>query len=277
MITTRTETDITYAFHSVAEFVAHSHASTRDGVSWCGGSLADIQRRAIYGDANAVPEIETLLDRFEHVTMPMTVARRRQSDVWGPRLHLADWLTESPTPFRRARPTLTESAPLRVFVSISCAAMLGTAELNARGAAIAALIETLQRVRPVELVLFHCCQQRATPRHTLTITVPVATAPIGLAQLAGVLCNVGLNRAIAMPWFDSTYLATRMTKPPTFVPVIGGDYASDHPDALNGFRRVLHTEPYDVIIPRSDMTSKIIRDPIAWLINELTRTMEYAQ
>ena len=128
-----------------------SHRKTIHHLSkWAGaetrGQFKDL---LLYGDPVKGEAIRKMINEFQ--LNIKTVGQRQQLDVAGSLPSIPHMLSGDPMHMRRRKPEAMNRGRLRMFVNIVVSAGISDRQLEARGAAVAALAYNLSTVRPVEL------------------------------------------------------------------------------------------------------------------------------
>lgn len=150
-----------------------------------------------------------------------------------------------------------DRAPIRIFVDIASSAAIDAATLRKRGACCVALLQILQRLRPVELYSY--CGTGASIRKGsydqdgVAITVRMQT-PLSVAEVGMMLCWAPVARGVCYA-------------------IAGIEAGFTHAWPFNEGQRqyesaqiMLRAEKTDLIIAGMDSYSDAYKDPVAWLL-----------
>jgi hypothetical protein len=170
--------------------------------AWAGGTYADAQRRAM-GEGN--PELGKLIERnlsAWNIDSLMSEGCSR----WEPSrvgvMPIVPNVVAGIPETMLSQHTVHEAArhPLTVMVDVGVSASVSAAEIAQWGAAVAALVLTLQRARPVELFISDSLGERSGK---VTATIPIiriGSAPFDPAQVGFALADVSLTRRLAFAY-----------------------------------------------------------------------------
>lgn len=171
----------------------HSRAACCAGRDWYGNKNYNTSVEQIRsGDLSGVAASDALMEKLE-LSAPLSHAWRIVHDVVGGVPNVPAFLAGQPLTMRRRERTVSEQAPLSIFVSLELSGGIDITTMRKRGAAILALVRRLSNLRPVEL--FVCCSigQMNVAAH---IICRVDTAPLDLARAAHVLTCPSATRGV---------------------------------------------------------------------------------
>lgn len=177
--------------------VEHSGDSARlDGerFSWFGGTPEELRDTLNTGEPEIAEKAESLFDEFLQAVMPETQGghRVRRRRVAGSTPNVPAAIAGRPDSMYRFE-RQGDCGPVRLFISMTCAAGVKREEMLERGIALSALIYALQTIRPVELYLVS--QARLSwARSEIATVVRIGTAPFDLQRVATAVSHLGWGR-----------------------------------------------------------------------------------
>jgi len=248
-------------FQSVEELVSAFKTLQSQGayVPFLDQRVDETVRKALEGDAALVPEAEKLMNLLES-SVPETLQPTWRSDVYGPVLSVPDYLTGIPTPFRRMHEAESESAPIKIFVGMMSSAGISARDLKTRGVTIAALVMKLQVIRPVDIVMFTEWGFDDISG-TYNIMCPLESRPLSLAHLVNVLADA---------YFFRQFMHTIAFKDGVRR---GGPWPINYTSKEYSAQRAktLSATSNDLVIPSTYTGDEIIRNPVKWINDNLTK------
>ncbi len=177
------------AFAVVAEGKANPH-SADEFTGYV--SFIEALELARMGDDALAARAAALIETMS-AEMPETRAVETVRGQYG-RVDIGAYLAGSESPMRRRKRTRTVSAPLSLYVDIGATWKAPAAELEARGAAVLALVLRLERERPVDLYAYFATHGE---RRKLYYTVRLESRPVSVAHAAFALAHPGMLRQLA--------------------------------------------------------------------------------
>jgi hypothetical protein len=117
---------------------------------WAGAETRDeLNSTMLFGDPVRGEKIRNMINDYQ--VNIRTVGPRQMLDVAGAMPSVPHMLGGDPMHMRRRKPETMNRGKIRLFVNVVVSAGISDSELQARGAAVAALAYNLSTVRPVEL------------------------------------------------------------------------------------------------------------------------------
>ena len=215
-------------------------------------------RRMIEGDLSLAAKSDALLAKFEHAEI--AAGRfQMQDDVIGALPNVPAFIAGQPLNMRNRRRVADERAPIKIVVDTGAASNIETHEIEARGAAILALVRVLSISRPVEL--WACVGLDADNRKNATWTfVQIDTAPLDLARAAFILTHPAALRRIfwACAMEHGYKAASPYGKQQEHGPFTRELIAPAFPDADDL-----------LVIPRARRADDSVTNPTAWLARQI--------
>lgn len=194
-------------FDSLTEMVrwiransAESHNMTQTKLKFYGRTTGEQALHfAQFGNDKNVAEAQRLMDQFS-AELALT-AYADEPTVAGCYPVVAEFLAGEPECMRLPQEVNADSAPLSVFVELTCSATIEPAAMRTRGVAILAAIMALSAVRPITLEVG--CVMGASRRasglngeRVSLVSVMLDTAPLDLATAAWMLSDVAAARRL---------------------------------------------------------------------------------
>lgn len=240
-----------------------------DRESWTGEKLADSLERTATGHTARVPEAERLLDAIEAEIEQS--APEWSNDVAGAFPDVPAFLAGAPECMRRRIQTISERAPVRVWVDVSSSAGISHDMLARRGvAALALAMQLIRQGRAVELLTFTSLDGQAGGQSC--IVVRMVTAPVDIASVAHCLTSSGFSRSLC---YGVARVANGFTGGWSDFYVHSGDWNK----RIAGARRTLAglAAPSDIILPApylDDINSEMFTAPAKWVSRMVTSVSE---
>ena len=233
----------------------------RGADEWSGGlEAAEAARRCHYGDLPRVAASDALLSRFERFSF-QSVRREWRDDICGQVPNVPAYLAGTPLSMRRRAKVESAAAPLAIVVDLTSSAMIGSKDLERRGAAILAIVRVLSARRPVELwagTITDADSRKNATAHFARIE----TAPLDLARAAFVLVSPAFPRQLC-------YGASRLDGFEGHWP-FGNDTTSRR--FLEDIIRPAMPHIGDFLaVPAAHQTDEIHKSPEAWMESTLAR------
>lgn len=156
--------------------------------------------------------IQALLDKVDDIELPESFRYRWSADVAGAYPSVPAYVAGHPLNMRSRKLTLTDTAPIRIFITTIIPAWCEGPVMSRRFAAIVALVMKLQLTRAVEL---HCVCSTSDgtsgdPADIQDILIP--STPISLAH-AGMVSHPAFTRCLQYA------LAIKLFGCPTNIPI----------------------------------------------------------
>lgn len=211
------------------------------------------------GDLSGVAASDEIMSRIEADSFLSPVWRNRL-DVVGDAPCVPAFLAGHPMNMRRRERVLTEQGPLTVLVSLELSAMIDTATMRKRGAAILALVRVLSNSRPVSL--YACCSVGGS-KYGAHVIVRIDTAPLDLARAAHVLTCPSVTRGLS-------YAVCRELAKNELGQEWYGHWAyNDHSTYLRVVRETLmgaiDPNAETILIPAAHVDDPSVKEPETWL------------
>lgn len=252
---------MTFKFESVSAFAKEMKDRGMNGIvegfsggrGWTGEEFLESREKAAKGDTSHVAEAERLLDKLN--LSIETISPQWVPSVAGMIPSVPDYLAGHPECMRTITDCQSEAAPMRIFVCTSSSAGVNWKDLQKRGIAVLAATMALCQSRPVEL---WTCTAMDGSDGTTNVMCRINSSPLRLSEACYALCSIG---------FDRNLTHTFGARANGFT----GDWSS-YGHTESGLRRMLDTDPNDLVIPPSFLTDDlIIKNPIAWVKQVLSR------
>jgi len=160
---------------------------------WTGETLEEALEFTQSGNPARVPEAERMLDQIEADMERMSP--EWINDVAGSVPDVPAFLAGSPECMRRRVQSISERAPVRVFVDVCSSASIDHELLTKRGvAALALVMQLIRQGRSVELYTFASLDGEIGGQYCPIIRQE--TAPIDIASVAHCLTSSGYSRTL---------------------------------------------------------------------------------
>lgn len=225
-----------------------------------GGETAeDTLRYARQGNAAIVPAAERLIDRLTAICGTERISW--QPDVCGAYPIVPEFLAGVPECMRRRVSVPDERAPINIHVSVSASAGVSAEQIEARGAAILALVLLLSRDRPISLNVLEIGRREDGADSVLS--VPINTTPLDVATAAWALSSAAFFRRLILGVHCAINPAA-------------SSFPSDHSTNRAGCMRRICTElggdpERDLLIDGVRVGDAMLNDPVAWVQEQLDR------
>lgn len=258
-------------FETATEMNAFNLNNPSGGGGW-GEANNETRRKFIEGDTSEVREAEDLIEKMNDV-LPETMRNEWHSDVFGPVVSVPDFLSNSPIPFKRERVAESSCAPVKIVASLTSSTGLSHEVLKQRGIAILALLMKIQLVRPVDLILY--CEMGIGRGNYTTglVTLKMESRPLNIGQALIGLANSNVARQIfyncirAEAEKHNTYMTGAW--PREF------SYNGQNVEYYESIKKEFGMEENDVYIPPTFLTDMIIKNPVAWLNENLQKLVHF--
>jgi hypothetical protein len=235
--------------------------------SWTGYESAEQARvSARRGRPEAVAAAQALLDQVDAAGI-QTYRPRWQADVMGALPDVPRYVAGAPDCMMRPDRRESESAPIKVFVSVCVSAGVSATGLQARGNALLALALKLSQSRPVELWLYADMGAGAGrgEKRAIIPMVAIPTGPMDLAAASYAMTAPGFLRQLCM-----TY-----AMPEGFTGDWAWDSSPSHSEAETAYeqrlKEALGASADDVVIYGGHIAHKLIAQPVEWVTEQLAR------
>lgn len=224
--------------------------------------FATVARKMRVGDLGASTASDALLEKMEAFALP-TSRRIVRDDVVGAFPNVPAFIAGHPMSMRRKTRDGSTNAPIAIIADVTVSYDITTRQIQARGAAILALVRALASHRPVEL--WAVCGMDAFDNKAVWIGTHIETAPLDLAIAAHVLTAPGFIRRICFGIADTQYNYKGRW------PYDWNGKHRDHMAAIMApaFAHVAET----LCIPGAHSHDKLVTNPEAWLADQIAKHM----
>jgi hypothetical protein len=255
---------------ALADWTADKPDYTDRG-TWTGNeSGAQARANVRSGRLEAVKAAQALLDQVDAQGI-QTYRPRWQADVAGALPDVPRYLAGSPDCMLRPDRRQSESAPVKLFVSVCVSAGIEARTLSARGNALLALAIKLSQCRPVELWLFADMegrqkdQKRGTRGHAIIPMIQVPTSPLDMAAASYAMTAPAFLRQLCFGYGTSEGFT--------------GSWAwgaqPSHTAIPSAYERrineALGVGEDDVVIYGGHINHKLIGQPVQWVTEQLKK------
>lgn len=200
----------------------------------------------------------------KHEALLQTKARVWSPSVQGAYPMVPDYLAGMPECMRMSEQVMSDTSLLRIFACSTVSADLSREKLEARGAAILALVQLLGAVRPIELYTY--CDLDGDHGDSAVFTrCRIETAPLDMATACYALISSGFSRQINFTW------AAKYGYRGSW----GWDHSPD--DRRKVTCQALGAAETDLVIHGGHSDNKMIREPDAWLKDQLDKHAQVAE
>lgn len=171
-------------FDSIREFAdaARPH-DLGYSAGWAGTTHEGAYQSCVNGDLDGVADAERLLESI-HAKLETRLTVVSPSPC-GAYPIVPEYLAGRPDSMRRRIHTTDESAPIKVFIDLTCSAAVDHKDLTKRGIAFLALAMLMARTRPVEMYAVVAC---TGANHTAAV-IRIPTAPLEIATVTGLFAR----------------------------------------------------------------------------------------
>jgi len=238
---------------------------------WFGNlSHAECCERSLHGDESLVAKASEVLNLAE-AQIPETRKYQWQDAPAGYFPNIPAYLAGHPCSMRRRTKVLCELGPINIYVCTTCSAATSADYMLNRGAAIVALVQKLQSLRPVNL--FAVAELQGATDDAFTGVFRFDTKPVNLAQIAFCFSHVGFTRSV-------TYNEGQRRDN------FNGNWSRQYhryggeelrPEYLTWIRNEIQASPEDIYIPAVNIQQTIGKDPVRWVNETLAETLKQAE
>ena len=177
------------SLQGVDKYHHHSQSDWTDDESW------DSAKEKMHsGDDAYVSMASELLDKLQDITDGVP-ARQWTPSPMGAFPVVPEFLMGLPMCMRAMAPS-GDLAPMRIIISSTCSGGIDKQTMTKRGAAILALLQKLQAIRPIELVILVEGNEGGRDRKNLFQLIKVDTKPLSIAHACFAIANVGFARQL---------------------------------------------------------------------------------
>jgi hypothetical protein len=216
---------------------------------WFGGTRDQLPKFLKAGYAKGVDEAREYIDEvMEYVPME-TLGRELSPAPVGYIPVVPAFLAGRPDAMLGLDEDYTPEGTIRIFVSVSATGGASAQELAKRGAAIMALVEALQMIRPVELFVYHCVGSACKP-YLSRVQVRMGVTPLDLSEVAASLHSLVYRSAIFQ--------------------ISRWNLESQHdgfPRSSISMHDMVEATEEDIVVPQlwNPHTDEILKNPAAWV------------
>jgi len=248
---------------------SNATASVKDMVNgsnfYNGETYSTAARKIVTGCKETAARADKLMSKL-NATTPATVKRVKRKSPFG-RVSVGAYLAADPMPCRVMVKEKTQAAPLTIVVNVICDARTKTADLEARGIAIAALVKRVSKTRPVSLMI--CASGQADGADKALALVKFPTAPLDSYRLAFMLSNAGFTRGLNFCFYRSIGKISGCKQGSESIGYFNGPDYEDAPES----RMKLHLQDFlgtevfymPGLTPWSKDGRAAIDNPVKWL------------
>lgn len=144
------------------------------------------------GDPSIVPRVNALVDQVEQAAVE-TPTREWVPSQAGAYAVVPEYLAGAPRCMRMVTYDETERGPIGIYVNVSSSCSYDYDALLTRGAAILALVEKIQLVRPVDLYIVATLDNGSKGANNV-IVIKVDTRPIDIGLISPLIAHCGVDR-----------------------------------------------------------------------------------
>lgn len=179
-------------YASVDAFLSdvRQYASPHCRVEFAGDTWDGATSKARDGDLSAVADAEAIMDAIDHQIDIAGLRPQWGDSVVGAYPNVPAYLAGAPESMRARVMERSPLGPIRIFYSPVCSAIIGHADAHKRGLAVLSLVMALQRIRPVQVIIF-------TAYGIHDHTIAIRTEPMVLAEAAHCLTATSFYRALS--------------------------------------------------------------------------------
>jgi len=182
------------ADYAIRECPSNSNMNARTGFAGP-HDAQETAKRTREGDLSCVEKADALLSRFERFAFE-TGRKAWLDDVTGAIPNVPAFIAGHPLAMRRRARQDSAAAPLAIIADLTTSAGLSTAQIEARGSAILALVRILSARRPVELWAGCMVGAGGCDRDLCAVFCQIESAPLDLARAAYVMTGAGFPRRL---------------------------------------------------------------------------------
>lgn len=229
-------------------------------IEWCGGTLSALKEELFNGNNQLASQAEGLIAKIPEIELPSTYGVEFVRDVFGSKLSVGDYLSGSPTCFRRRRRQECYTAPIKIVVGVSVSARISVEQQQKRGLAVLAFVQLVQASRPVELFVLD--EGRDNKNNNMYFLTEVDTKPLNVASASVVLSNVGVSRSLMME-YEQVHHGNSSSWPLNY---------KSNSKVYDDYRRgVLGLGSEDITIDSLQGKDPFIDDAVGWVKNQLNQ------
>jgi hypothetical protein len=218
---------------------------------------------ALSGDESLVPEAEKILLSLSNSLE--SVGPFWEPDVFGSVVSIPAYLANVPNPFRRNKHIVSDVSPVRIFVGMVCSGGISEAIMRKRGITIMALAMQLQKIRPVEVIIYNETEaggRRGGIARDYLNTIRLESRPMSLAHTINAFANIPFTRQLSygLAWMHGF----------TGGWPNGYDGAKPSPEYRVWRNGILGITEHDILIESTYYGDPITEDPITWINEHLS-------
>lgn len=232
--------------------------------SWSGNQTYSEAKTNLWrGDPEGNAKSQKLLDAIEADGIELAQSYW-DNDRTGFIPCIPSFLAGSPDSMRRLQEMQSEATPIKIYVDIALSASFSSEQLVTRGAAILALSRKLQAIRPVEVCLFASLYGKASKKDgTGACAIPVIkidTNPMDLTTASYAFTNPAFLRQICFGWAKQYGFDGRWAW-------------NEHPgySTREKLRKFFLLSETDMLIDGAYSTDELMRDPVKWVNDQVSR------
>lgn len=219
-----------------------------------GRDYPTVRNSLFKGNPRNLKKAEALLADLEDKALPTDAWLLDQSRT-GFAPCVPAFLAVSPDSMFRLENSLQDTAPIRIYISVSASRAFADDDLLKRGCTLLALARKLQSVRPVELYLYTCYAQEGTATGWFGPVVKLDTNPIDMSVASRTVADPAFLRELVFAWCDSHFNAHTLCG------------QTD----VNKCREWLGAQDQDLVIGRANHGDPMMQDPVKWVNDQVKK------
>lgn len=254
-----------------------NHDTMGSNLSWFNNeSEALTGQRCTNGDASVLPAAQALMGRLSPGwTAP---AIQMVPEVHGAFPVVPEYLAGEPECMRTLVAHADASAPIRLFVDLTCSAGIQSKDMLTRGTTIIALALTLQQIRPLDLYAFCTMEGNSTKENPRVkacgMMVKLDLQGSLMAQSLYALSSTGFSRrviydAMTPMGFEGNWADYSAFK--------AGHGRTSSKEYIRACRWHLSLNPEDILIPGISLFDDTTTNPDKWLQKMLGKIEKHLQ
>jgi hypothetical protein len=247
-----------FMFLEAGEIATAAH----DGVKWMRHQndlwkidMKRFEKQIVLGEDSYVARAEAIMSEIEDL-VPITRAWRNVDDVVGGLPNVPAFLAGTPQNMRRRVRTMSETAPLTIFMNLATSAIIDADTVLRRGIVLLALTRLLVEHRTVELWVGTTLDDG---HHSGTAAWRIDTAPLDLARAAFMIADVSMSRLFGYA----------MCEVLTDCHLGGGGQREQHAARLR--EATGWHEDGLLYIPWMSVRDDMVNDPVGWIRERLAQ------
>lgn len=217
--------------------------------SWLGGTLEELPGLLQRGYAKGVDEAAEYIDKVMEYVPIETLGRELSPSPIGYVPIVPAYLAGRPDAMLGLDDDMTPEGVIKVFVAVNASGAASAEQLAKRGAAIMALVEALQMIRPVELFACHCPGSDSTP-FVGRVQCRMGVTPMDLSE-------------VAASFHPLVYRAAFFTLSRWNL----GSWSDGFPKSSISMTGMVEATEEDIAVPQlwAPSSDEILKDPAAWV------------